>query len=101
MDSRYQTPQPHRAQGDTGLHRSLPCQRSRKNLQCDHQPAVFTMLSSKLKEPEESPEVKGSREENVLNVNLTDSTTGLSVRSNPRDVGRSQKTQYTGTWGAV
>lgn len=55
-----------------------------------HQPAGFTTLSSKPKEPEASPEVKGSREENVVNVNLKDSTTGLSTHSNPRDMGRSQ-----------
>lgn len=57
---------------------------------CDHQPVICTMLSSKLKEPEASPEVKGSREENVVNVNLEDSTTGLGAHTNPRDMGRSQ-----------
>lgn len=56
----------------------------------DHQPAVFTTLSSKLKESEASTEVKGSREENMLYVNLEDSTTGLSAYSNPRAMGRSQ-----------
>lgn len=51
---------------------------------------LFTTLSSKLKESEASPEVKGSREENVVNVNLEDSTMGLSAHSNPRAMGRSQ-----------
>lgn len=92
VNSRQWAPWPHRAQGGTGLHWSLLCQRSSKNLQPGHLPAVFTTLSSKLKESE----VKGSREENVLNVNLKDSMLGLSTHSNPRDVGRSHW-----TWGTV
>ncbi len=59
-------------------------------MQHDHLPAVITMLSSKLKEPEEFPEVTGSRERSVT-VNLKDSVLGLHPHSNPRDVGRSQK----------
>lgn len=96
MNSRQRAPWPHRAQGGTGLHWSLLCQRSSKNLQPGHLPAVFTTLSSKLKESE----VKGSREENVLNVNLKtvcwDSAPEMGFKSQsrgqvPLDLGDSLK----------
>lgn len=60
-------------------------------MQHDHLPAVFTTLSSKLKEPEEFLEVTGSRERMCVTVNLKDCVLGLQAHSNPRDVGRSQK----------
>lgn len=96
VNSRQRAPWPHRAQGGTGLHWSLLCQRSSKNLQPGHLPAVFTTLSSKLKESE----VKGSREENVLNVNLKtvcwDSAPEMGFKSQrcgqvPLDLGDSLK----------
>lgn len=95
VNSRQRAPWLHRAQGGTGLHWSLLCQRSSKNLQPGHLPAVFTTLSSKLKESE----VKGSRERERVKCKLKRQYAGTQRQrwdSNPRDVGRSHW-----AWGTV
>lgn len=86
--------------GDTGLHWSLLCQRSSKNLQHDHLPAVITMLSSKLKEPEEFPEVTGSRER-TCNCKLKRRCAGTPPPFKSQRRRQVPETQYRGTGGRV
>lgn len=59
-------------------------------MQLGHLPAVITMLSSRLKKPEEFQRSQGAEREHVT-VNLKDGVLGLHAHSNPRGVGRSQK----------
>lgn len=68
-----------------------------------HLPAVFTTLSSKLKEPEEFPEVKGSREESKrLKCKLKRQYAGTQHPFKSQRGGQGPETQYRGTgWGKV